>query len=752
MRWGARAAWLVGLLCACAPQVAGPATVRLDAVVAPDAAVFDAPSLDSGADADASGSADAPADAAADTTADWGADVQADAPGPQDTDAAPADAQEVGDANVPDDGQAPKDAVAPEDVQVQLDVTQSVDAAADATTDTAEDAPDTDQGDAGAPSDVPSEDVALFCATTAVCDDGNSCTIDTCLEPDQCQHGPVLAKTACNDGDGCTTKDYCADSTCQGAPVVCPPDSNACTVAKCEASKGCTQVAIAGPCDDKNPCTKLDACVSGSCVGGQALDCNDNDTCTDDVCVASLGCVHPLAAGCNDANSCTADSCTLAAGCAHEDLFEGAACEDGDSCTVWDFCSFAAADKLICLGGPAPTCDDGNVCTKDSCAAPGGCAHTANNGACDDFDPCTGPDLCAGDYCIGGLAKICADDGNACTVDYCVSMAPAGMPAGATVAADGCVHQGIAGVCSDGNPCTAGDVCVAAMCLPGTENGCDDKNGCTLDACLAAGACSHTPEGNAEPCDDASVCTSADTCDADTGDCVGIAENCSDSDPCTADVCDATLGCAHPPLCDDGDACTQDLCAAGSCSHTPLVLFKDDFSAGNVKGWTLDAEWEIGPAKQGPCGNLPPGDPAVDHSNSGDNMAVGVALGGIAKRENHGFRYLLSPAIDTTGLTYPAIEFWRWLQSDMSPYMVSTLDVFDGAKWHTIWHPAKEELVNDHAWTRVAYDISKYKSTTFRFRIGFSVADGDTVLAVGSWNIDDVTVGASWTCIENPLP
>ncbi len=612
----------------------------------------------------------------------------------------------------------------------------------------------TDAPDAAAPADAvdAGADVALFCDPTPDCDDGNACTADTCAEGLGCQHAAVAANTACDDGDPCSTGDVCVSGACKGAPVVCAPDANPCTDAKCDAVSGCIQVASTGPCNDKNPCTKVDLCVGTVCTGTQPIDCNDNDTCTDDLCVAGTGCTHPLAAACNDLDSCTADSCTQAAGCAHKVLYVGASCDDGNVCTVWDACSIGVAMKLVCVGGPAPSCDDGNVCTSDSCVAPGGCIHVASGGACDDFDPCTGPDLCAGDYCIGGSAKLCADDGNPCTVDFCISMAPAGLAVAATADALGCVHQASAGACEDGNPCTADDACAGTVCVAGAANGCDDKNACTLDACVANAACSHTPEGIAKACDDGSACTLGEVCNVTTGACAGAALDCSDSDPCTADVCDPKLGCTHPPLCDDGDPCTQDVCSAGACTHQPLYVFKEDFSGGNAKGWTLDEEWQVGAAQPGPVGNLPPGDPGVDHSPGSDNMVAGVVLGGVAKREAHAFRYLTSPPIDTTGLTYPALEFWRWLQADMEPYMVNHVDVFDGAKWHTLWHAQKEELVNDKAWTRFAYDVSKYKSVNFRFRIGFSVPAGDTVLAVGSWTIDDVTVGASWTCIENPLP
>jgi cytoskeletal protein CcmA (bactofilin family) len=41
------------------------------------------------------------------------------------------------------------------------------------------------------------------------------------------------------------------------------------------------------------------------------------------------------------------------------------------------------------------TCDDGNVCTDDSCSPASGCVHTNNTAPCDDVDPGTVRDACS---------------------------------------------------------------------------------------------------------------------------------------------------------------------------------------------------------------------------------------------------------------------------------------------------------------------------------------------------------------------
>lgn len=101
---------------------------------------------------------------------------------------------------------------------------------------------------------------------------------------------------------------------------------------------------------------------------------------------------------------------------------------------------------------------------------------------------------------------------------------------------------------------------------------CDDGNPCTEDRCdQTTSACTHSArEGS---------CTDLDPCTVDTvcleGVCQGGSElDCDDGNPCTGDLCNAGLGCAHSNLftsCDDGDRCTSgDECREGRCQGTPL--------------------------------------------------------------------------------------------------------------------------------------------------------------------------------------
>ena len=67
-------------------------------------------------------------------------------------------------------------------------------------------------------------------------------------------------------------------------------------------------------------------------------------------------------AACDDKNACTQDGCEGAKGCVYKPL-DGDPCDaDGSACTAGDSCK----DKA-CVAGAKKACDDGEVCTADSC-------------------------------------------------------------------------------------------------------------------------------------------------------------------------------------------------------------------------------------------------------------------------------------------------------------------------------------------------------------------------------------------------
>jgi hypothetical protein len=74
-------------------------------------------------------------------------------------------------------------------------------------------------------------------------------------------------------------------------------------------------------------------------------------------------------------------------------------------------------------------CDDGNVCTTDSCVF-GTCDNVPNTIPCDDGLFCTATDTCAGSVCVGtGVAcpvpnELCDEAGDRCVECFTVADCP----------------------------------------------------------------------------------------------------------------------------------------------------------------------------------------------------------------------------------------------------------------------------------------------------------------------------------------
>ena len=168
-----------------------------------------------------------------------------------------------------------------------------------------------------------------------------------------------------------------------------------------------------------------------------------------------------------------------------------------------------------------------------------------------------GADTLADDLCVGGAAKNC-NDGNPCSDDSCDSL-------------KGCVFTNNAAVCDDNNKCTIGDTCKDGTCTPTAPSACDDKNPCTTETCDPKSGCQS--ENNTANCSDDSLCTVNDVCAG--GKCSpGKALVCNDGNPCTADACDAVVGCVYAATADQ-QACgagPTTWCSAGKCVAKPPAV------------------------------------------------------------------------------------------------------------------------------------------------------------------------------------
>jgi len=177
-------------------------------------------------------------------------------------------------------------------------------------------------------------------------------------------------------------------------------DRNPCTDDACD-DGACAHSDSADACDDGITCNGADACADGSCSTHAGTPCDDGVDCTTDECREDTGACTNTAidAACDDGVGCTADRCDVAAG-GCDNAVDDESCDDGLFCNGTEFCSSSddcgSRTELVC-GHLDDTCIVG-VCNEDddSCAiAP------ANEGLpCEDGDACTIADFCEAGACV----------------------------------------------------------------------------------------------------------------------------------------------------------------------------------------------------------------------------------------------------------------------------------------------------------------------------------------------------------------
>ena len=299
-----------------------------------------------------------------------------------------------------------------------------------------------------------------------VCSDGIACTTDSCDPKTGCAHAPNDA--LCDDGLFCTGTETCDPKLgCKaGAPVVCATDGIACTVDACdELKKACASTASDQLCPAGQFCKPPAGCKAGlPCT--TSAQCNDGDPCNGvEVCGGDGLCAPGAPMVCDDGRTCTADQCVKGTGCVFTPV--DSICNDGDFCTGVEKCAPSAVGANVvtgCVAGTLVDCDDGVLCTTDSCStANATCVHSPVDAACSNGLGCDGAEVCApgagGDPvtgCKAGLPKVCSDDGVACTVESCK-------------------EPGVCAHTADSTLCPAGLDCVPS------KGGCVDT--CVVTAC-----------------------------------------------------------------------------------------------------------------------------------------------------------------------------------------------------------------------------------------------------------------------------
>ncbi|MFN8545959.1 MAG: hypothetical protein U0807_17385 [Candidatus Binatia bacterium] len=424
-----------------------------------------------------------------------------------------------------------------------------------------------EQCDPGHPGSHHCEDAATDCTShcrTVPCDDDHECTSDRCDDALGCTHTPLTGRTdipGCSDANPCNGVEICAQvapgvpPSCYSPPPPCPDDHNDCTLDCDPATGACLTDQPIGDgtsCRDAERCNGIERCSGTTCAAPvSGPDAPVTCASATDICIEPDGhcapkpCLPTGPACPDDGNPCTRETC--AAG----------PCTGGFCCT-----------RTLLSGSGIPDCDDGNPCNGvEACVPPAPdalprCTHPVGPD-CDDDDPCTA-DTC--DETTGGCRHAaiagccradseCPDDHNVCTDDL-----------GCDLSRHVCVHAPIARCCvtssdcDDGNPCTADGTCGADHRCPapaplnGPQSGCGDA--CTIMTCVT-GTCTLVRERD---------------CTAELGD---------DGDPCTVEVCDrfdAAQPCSRVPKsapecchtaaeCDDHKSCTTDDCVDHRCTN-----------------------------------------------------------------------------------------------------------------------------------------------------------------------------------------
>jgi len=397
---------------------------------------------------------------------------------------------------------------------------------------------------------------------------------------------------------------------------------------------------------------------------------------------------------------------------------DGVPCDDGLFCTIGEACSAG-----VCEGGSANPCGEipsdgcsGAVCDEDQDKC---LAQTLPDGTeCAVEDLCTVNATCKSGVC-SGAPKDCffAPAPSECFVSACN---PATGKCEPTPGNDGAP-------CSDPKDlCMVSQFCAGGVCQGGAPK-CSYLNaGCTNGVCdPATGICSTQAVAPGDVCFEATDACNTGICQ-NNNTCLGTSAN-------------------DGGACNDGNACTDaDVCSAGSCTGTPSVDYEVYFSdtfASNAAGWTLGNEWQIGSAVASTGGfQVGSEDPSLDHTATADNGIAGVVLGGYATTSIHPMYYLVSPTFDGSAMGEVHLQFWRYLNSDYTPYMNNVVEVSsdNGAQWTGVW-ASGATTISDLDWTFVTYPLTAFKSATMKIRFGFDIGSSG-VYTVSGWNVDDVVV------------
>eukprot|EP00041_Stephanoeca_diplocostata_P037075 m.1384296 g.1384296 ORF g.1384296 m.1384296 type:complete len:2410 (+) comp24974_c0_seq3:273-7502(+) len=420
---------------------------------------------------------------------------------------------------------------------------------------------------------------------------GVECSTAECFESSRCVNGRCITGAqfpdfaACDDGNAETHSDVCIDGVCGGTNfctgVTCPTDAaDTCTV---QDSGVCrmgvchyTDVTDGTFCDDGDNKTLFDACTAGVCAGVD-LCVENNITCPPPpLCHAAVECLHGLCPEyeplddltpcsfedcCDDlpenaslvcrAGSCVPEydcvgvvcdapsQCHAPPACAvgyppatrcsvnfAPSLADGALCDDGNNATLFDVCVQTSPLDATCQGVDlceGLTCPPTSQCHADATCFRGVCdpePAVLIGAECDDNQTRTVNDTCMASGVCAGVDQ-CETDAVACPNRTCFDSL------GCTFAVCQYDMQPDGTTCTDDNPATIDDACVAGTCVGVFPDLCANVTCPAPTNCHGDGVCNQTTGAcmnsllpAESPCSDGSTGTYADMCLS--GVCVGL--------------------------------------------------------------------------------------------------------------------------------------------------------------------------------------------------------------------------------------
>ena len=185
------------------------------------------------------------------------------------------------------------------------------------------------------------------------CDDKDACTVDQCNADGTCDASPMCTGTEiCCDGD---CAECCSNADCD--------DGVSCTGNTCFAGQ-CMYIPDDAQCDASQYCSTTDGCRAKQVCGLQgdvaADECSDESACTTDSCVENF-CKHDF---------CAASTLCCETGCAEDCCSDSQCNSDDDPCTVGS-CEGGKCSLVPLCEGNMDCCPsaDGQTATCGSCCS-----------------------------------------------------------------------------------------------------------------------------------------------------------------------------------------------------------------------------------------------------------------------------------------------------------------------------------------------------------------------------------------------